>query len=126
MGKLSYPSTVGYLRNGRCNAYTAETTASVATVMAPARRSWIGRCTSLSTGYYGESSGSFGQTRARQRLRRVNVLGMTSHGSVSRRSFLAAAAAAPLALAAPAGKSVPIGIELYSVKDEMDDWKSVV
>src|ERR1035441_10701970 len=46
-------------------------------------------------------------------------LGMTSNGSVSRRSFLAAAAAAPLALAAPAGKSVPIGIELYSVRDEM-------
>ena len=44
---------------------------------------------------------------------------MTSNGSVSRRSFLAAAAAAPLALAAPAGKSVPIGIELYSVRDEM-------
>ena len=50
---------------------------------------------------------------------RVTVLGMTSNGSVSRRSFLAAAAAAPLALAAPAGKSVPIGIELYSVRDEM-------
>ena len=44
---------------------------------------------------------------------------MTSHGSVSRRSFLAAAAAAPLALAAPAGKGIPIGIELYSVRDEM-------
>jgi hypothetical protein len=41
------------------------------------------------------------------------------YGSVSRRRFLAAAAAAPLALAAPAGKSVPIGIELYSVRDEM-------
>src|ERR1035438_7013681 len=45
MGKLSYPSTVGYLRNGRCKANTAETTASVATVMAPARRSWHGRST---------------------------------------------------------------------------------
>jgi sugar phosphate isomerase/epimerase len=44
---------------------------------------------------------------------------MTSHGSVSRRRFLASAAAAPLALAAPAGKSIPIGIELYSVRDEM-------
>ena len=44
---------------------------------------------------------------------------MTSHDSISRRSFLAAAAAAPLALAAPAGKNVPIGIELYSVRDEM-------
>ena len=52
-------------------------------------------------------------------LRRDNVLDMTSHGSVSRRSFLAAAAAAPLAFGAPAGKNVPIGIELYSVRDEM-------
>src|SRR5437899_1570268 len=43
---------------------------------------------------------------------------MTSHGSVSRRSFLAAAATAPL-LAAPADKSIPVGIELYSVRDEM-------
>jgi hypothetical protein len=43
---------------------------------------------------------------------------MASHSSVSRRSFLAAAAAAPL-LAAPADKSIPVGIELYSVRDEM-------
>jgi sugar phosphate isomerase/epimerase len=47
------------------------------------------------------------------------VLGMTSHGPISRRSFLAAAAATPLALAAPAAKNIPIGIELYSVRDEM-------
>jgi len=40
---------------------------------------------------------------------------------ISRRGFLAAAAtaAAPLALAAPAGKHIPIGLELYSVRDEM-------
>jgi sugar phosphate isomerase/epimerase len=44
---------------------------------------------------------------------------MTSHGSISRRSFLAAAAATPLALATPAGKNIPVGIELYSVRDEM-------
>jgi sugar phosphate isomerase/epimerase len=44
---------------------------------------------------------------------------MTSHGSISRRSFLAAAAATPLALAAPAGQNIPVGIELYSVRDEM-------
>jgi len=44
---------------------------------------------------------------------------MTSHGSVSRRSFLGAAAAAPLAFGAPASKNIPIGIELYSVRDEM-------
>src|SRR5512138_3391107 len=41
---------------------------------------------------------------------------MTSQ-SLSRRSFLAAAAAAPIALAA--GKNIPVGIELYSVSDEM-------
>src|SRR5258708_2972421 len=44
---------------------------------------------------------------------------MTSHGSVSRRAFLGAAAAAPLAFGAPASKNIPIGIELYSVRDEM-------
>src|SRR5580765_615729 len=43
---------------------------------------------------------------------------MTSHGSISRRSFLAAAAT-PLALAAPAGQNIPVGIEMYSVRDEM-------
>jgi sugar phosphate isomerase/epimerase len=52
-------------------------------------------------------------------LPRATFLGMTSHDSVSRRRFLASAAAAPLALAAPAGTSIPIGIELYSVRDEM-------
>ena len=46
-------------------------------------------------------------------------LGMRSQASISRRGFLAAAAAAPLALAAPAGKGLPVGIELYSVRDEM-------
>ena len=61
----------------------------------------------------------WGTGDARPRLQRVNVLGMTSHGSISRRSFLAAAAATPLALAAPAGKNIPVGIELYSVRDEM-------
>ena len=89
--------------------------------MAPPRRSWIGRCTALPTGYYVERRGSFGwgYRGARTRLQRVNVLDMTSHGSISRRSFLAAAAATPLALAAPAGKNIPVGIELYSVRDEM-------
>ena len=42
---------------------------------------------------------------------------MTQHPSISRRSFLAAAAA-PLVFSA--GKNVPIGIELYSVRHEMD------
>ncbi len=50
---------------------------------------------------------------------RVMFLCMRSQGSISRRGFLAAAAAAPLALAVPAGKSLPVGIELYSVRDEM-------
>jgi sugar phosphate isomerase/epimerase len=43
---------------------------------------------------------------------------MMSRVSVSRRSFLALAAAAPLA--SPAGKKVPVGLELYSVRTEMD------
>jgi sugar phosphate isomerase/epimerase len=38
--------------------------------------------------------------------------------SLSRRGFLAAAAAAPLALAA--NKNIPVGLELYSVRDQMD------
>lgn len=38
---------------------------------------------------------------------------------ISRRGFLAATAAAPLALASPAAKHIPIGLELYSVRDEM-------
>src|SRR4051795_5631735 len=44
---------------------------------------------------------------------------MRSQASVSRRSFLTAAAAAPFAMALPAGKGLPVGIELYSVRDEM-------
>ena len=36
--------------------------------------------------------------------------------SLTRRGFLAAAAAAPFALAA---KNLPVGLELYSVRDEM-------
>jgi len=47
------------------------------------------------------------------------VLGMAFHDSISRRSFLALAAAAPLAPAAPQPRRVPIGLELYSVRDEM-------
>jgi len=44
---------------------------------------------------------------------------MTSHSSLSRRGFLAAAAAAaPLALSAQ-NKKIPVGIEMYSVRDEM-------
>src|SRR5262245_1237315 len=42
-----------------------------------------------------------------------------SLSSISRRSFLALAGAAPLALAAYKGKSVPVGLELYSVRDEL-------
>ena len=39
--------------------------------------------------------------------------------SISRRSFLALAAAAPLASAAPDDKRVPVGLELYSVRNEL-------
>jgi sugar phosphate isomerase/epimerase len=44
---------------------------------------------------------------------------MTSLSSLSRRSFLALAGAAPFALAAYKGKKVPVGLELYSVRDEL-------
>ena len=50
---------------------------------------------------------------------------MTSHNSISRRSFLALAGAAPLAFAAQGRGSgqgrrrVPVGLELYSVRDEL-------
>jgi len=44
---------------------------------------------------------------------------MSAHESLSRRSFLAWSAAAPLALATPAGKNLPIGLELYSVRNEL-------
>ncbi len=40
--------------------------------------------------------------------------------SVSRRSFLAVAAATPLASAAPQGKHIPVGLELYSVREELN------
>lgn len=44
-----------------------------------------------------------------------------SNLNLTRRSFLAMSAAAPLALAAAAkAKRVPVGIELYSVRDQMD------
>ena len=44
---------------------------------------------------------------------------MSANHSLSRRSFLALSAAAPLALASPAGKNLPIGLELYSVRNEI-------
>jgi Sugar phosphate isomerases/epimerases len=44
---------------------------------------------------------------------------MISLNSISRRSFLALAGAAPFALAAHKSKSVPVGLELYSVRDEL-------
>ncbi len=47
------------------------------------------------------------------------VLSMISQGLLSRRSFLATTVAAPLAFAAPAGKHIPIGLELYSVREEL-------
>jgi sugar phosphate isomerase/epimerase len=44
---------------------------------------------------------------------------MASIDSISRRSFLALAAAAPLAFGAQRGKQIPVGIELFSVRDEL-------
>lgn len=52
---------------------------------------------------------------------------MKPNGSVSRRAFLAAAAAAPLAPAALAKRRYPIGLELYSVRNELQkDLKGTV
>jgi sugar phosphate isomerase/epimerase len=47
------------------------------------------------------------------------VTAMSSHDSLSRRSFLAFAAAAPLSSFASPGKPIPVGLELYSVRDEL-------
>ena len=44
---------------------------------------------------------------------------MRSQNAISRRSFLAAAAAGSVASAAPRGKGIPVGLELYSVRDEL-------
>lgn len=44
---------------------------------------------------------------------------MKQNISLTRRSFLALTAAAPLAFAAPKAKHIPVGIELYSVRDEL-------
>jgi sugar phosphate isomerase/epimerase len=45
---------------------------------------------------------------------------MTMSNRFSRRSFLAATAVAPLAAASARSGQVPVGLELYSVRDEMD------
>ncbi len=49
------------------------------------------------------------------------------HLPISRRTFLGASGAVALGLAAPAGKNIPIGLELYSVRDELakDDMGTV-
>ena len=44
---------------------------------------------------------------------------MKTHTAVSRRGFLALAATAPIAAAVPQGKRVPVGLELYSVRNEL-------
>lgn len=44
---------------------------------------------------------------------------MSLEETLSRRSFLALSAAAPLAFASPADKNIPIGLELYSVRNEL-------
>ncbi len=47
--------------------------------------------------------------------------------TISRRGFLAASGAAPLGLAYAAGKNIPLGLELFSVRDELakDDMGTV-
>src|SRR5258708_30424882 len=46
------------------------------------------------------------------------VFYMTSPSAMSRRTFIALSGAIPVAIAAPA-KKIPIGLELYSVRDEL-------
>ena len=45
---------------------------------------------------------------------------MTIHDKFSRRSFLALAAAAPLGALASSSKNIPIGLELYSVRNDLE------
>jgi sugar phosphate isomerase/epimerase len=49
----------------------------------------------------------------------VSFVTMICRNSISRRSFLAVAAAGPLASAAPPRRAIPLGLELYSVRDEL-------
>ena len=44
---------------------------------------------------------------------------MTKEGSMSRRLFLALAGTAPLTFARPTRQTIPVGLELYSVRDEL-------
>ena len=44
---------------------------------------------------------------------------MIKNDSISRRSFMVLLSAAPLTLAKPAGQKIPVGLELYSVRDEL-------
>src|SRR5512135_1672454 len=54
-------------------------------------------------------------------------LSMASETSISRRSFLAMTAAAPLVSATPQRKHIPVGLELFSVRDELaKDLKGTV
>lgn len=46
---------------------------------------------------------------------------MINRDSISRRSLLAMAAAAPVTSALARGKNLPIGLELYSVRDQLKD-----
>jgi len=49
----------------------------------------------------------------------ISLRTMSTHNSISRRSFLGAAAAAPIVSAAAQGKHIPVGLELYSVREEL-------
>jgi sugar phosphate isomerase/epimerase len=64
-----------------------------------------------------ESRRPLSSVEVRERLRYYGF-GMITN-PVSRRSFLAMAAAAPLASALPQNKRIPVGLELYSVRNEL-------
>src|SRR5262245_48708111 len=44
---------------------------------------------------------------------------MTKEGSMSRRLFVALCGAAPLTFASPTRQTIPVGLELYSVRNEL-------
>lgn len=50
---------------------------------------------------------------------RYDRIGMTTSHSISRRTFLGTATAASLTAAKAAGKKIPVGLELFSVRNEL-------
>jgi len=62
-------------------------------------------------------AGTICDERQNTRVKLCDIVGTMTLPSVSRRAFVALSAAAPLAFAA--GKKVPVGLELFSVRDAL-------